>query len=79
MLQKPILLINYFDAEFPIVNDNVVKEIKNIDELKTVILDRSFLKIDSNVIQNYLQNKIYKFDGKCGERAARHILSLFNN
>lgn len=79
LLKKPIFFINFFDEHFPMVKDNVAKEFKNTDELISAIQDGSFSKIKLDIIQKYLKKKIHKFDGKCGERAAMHILSLFNN
>ncbi len=79
LLKKPIFFINFYNEQFQLVKDNVAKEFKNIDELISTIKDGSFSKINLDARQKFLDKKIYKFDGKCGARAATHILSLFDN
>ncbi len=79
MLKKPILFLNFYGEHFQMVKDGVAKECKNTDELISIIQNASFSKINFNAYEKYVERKIYKFDGKCGERAANKILSLFKN
>lgn len=81
LLKKPLFIMNLFNenAEKNLyVNENVALECKNTDELISKIKSEAYKKIDSKKIQDFIERKIHKFDGKCGERAALNILQLLD-
>jgi len=80
LLKKPIVFITFYGEQFQMVTDyNVAKAVKNPEELVSIIKNGSFLNVNLDSIQKYIHNKAYKFDGRCGERAAMHIISLFDD
>lgn len=76
LLDKPILMLNPYKDVLPYVKEGVAMECKTVNDLINRINDGSYSKIDSAKRQEFISNQTYKFDGRCGERAAGQILSL---
>lgn len=79
LLNKPILVMNFFDEDVsrnPFIKEQVVLECKSIRELLCYLNDRRDFQPNPERLASFLEKSIYKFDGKCGERAAAHIVSL---
>lgn len=79
LLNKPIIMINMFNESYSFIQEDIVIECKTAAEMIEVIQSKKFMKINNENIKKFLEKKIYKFDGKCGERAAEHIFSLLVN
>jgi hypothetical protein len=82
LLNKPLIIMNIFNenTEKNIYTlENVAIECKTTEELVEKINNGNYLNINSEKIQNFIKDKIFKFDGKCGERAAEYILQLIKN
>ena len=76
LLNKPLFIINLFNERLPYIEEKVAIECKSIDVLIDKIKDGSYSKIDVDKMRTFIERQLYKFDGKCGERAADHIVSL---
>ena len=71
--------MNYFNENNEkniYVLENVAIECKSTNELISVLKNETYKKLDPKIIQNFIEKKIFKFDGKCGERAAENITKL---
>lgn len=79
LLHKPILYFNPFKEIPQYVKDKVAMEFKNISDLITYIKNEEYCNINLEKIDEYLKEKLFKFDGRCGERAAHQILLLLKN
>lgn len=78
LLKKPLFIMNLFNENDGSIylKEKVVTECHNTDMLIQKIKDGSYASIDKEKIDAFMEKLLYKFDGKCGERAANHILSL---
>jgi hypothetical protein len=82
LLRKPIYIINIFNEDASknlYLKENVATECRTIDELIEKIRNASSSQIDLNRIYAFVEKQVYLFDGKCSERAAKHIISLLEN
>ena len=76
LLNKPLFIINFFNETLPYIEEKVAIECKSVDVLIDKIKDGSYSKIDVDRVRAFVEKQLYKFDGKCGERAADQILLL---
>ena len=76
LLNKPIIMMNMLNETVPYIEEKVVIECTDTNMLAHKIRDGSYSEIDKDRIQEFVKKQLYKFDGKCGERAADHIVSL---
>lgn len=79
LFQKPIILVNMFNERYPFIAEEIVLECKNGKETREKIEDGTYLKMDEKKLSLYKERKFFKFDGKCGERAAEIILNIIKN
>ncbi|MGC1132305.1 MAG: UDP-N-acetylglucosamine 2-epimerase [Nitrososphaeraceae archaeon] len=82
LLGKPLYIVNIFNEEVSknlYLKEKVAIECRTIDELITNIKNGISSTIDPNRIHTFIEKYTYKFDGKCSERAAKHIISLLDN
>jgi len=79
LFEKPIILVNMFNENYSYIREKVVIECKNGEEVRKKILDGSYEKIDKKKISLYKERKFFKFDGRCGERAAEQIIKVLEN
>ena len=76
LLNKPLFIINLFNERISYIEEKVATECKTPDVLVNKIIDGSYSKIDVDRVQAFVEKQLYKFDGKCGERAANQILLM---
>lgn len=81
LLEKPMYFMNIFDEDTSkniFLKEKVATECKTTEALISEIRNRTYYRIDSRRVHSLLEKYTYKFDGKCSERAASHIISLLN-
>jgi hypothetical protein len=81
LLEKPMYLMNIFDEDTTkniFLKEKVATECKTMEELISKIRNRIYYRVDSERVYALVEKYMYKFDGKCSERAANHIISLVN-
>lgn len=81
LLEKPMYFMNIFDEDTTkniFLKEKAATECKTTEELISKIRNRIYYRIDSERVNSLLEKYTYKFDGKCSERAASHIISLLN-
>lgn len=76
LFEKPIILVNMFNENYPFIREQIVIESKNGAETIQKIKDGSYKDIDQEKLSLYKKRKFFKFDGKCGERAADIISNI---
>jgi len=76
LFEKPIILVNMFNENYPFIREKIVIECKNGEETRKKIEDGSYKEIDKKKLSLYKERKFFKFDGKCGERAAEQITKI---
>ncbi len=76
ILKKPILHLNFYDESISLIEEGLSIECKNIFELQENLKTLNFSKFHLKKYDEIIQKKIYKFDGKCGERATKAIFFL---
>ncbi len=82
ILNKPTYIINTFNENYKnieYIKEGVVLECKNADEFVDNISKSNFAIADPQKVKKFIENKIYKFDGECGKRAAGQIISLLDS
>ena len=79
LFEKPIILVNMFNEHYPFITERIVHECKSGKETREKIEDGSYRNIDQKNLSLYKERKFFKFDGKCGERAAEVILNIIKN
>lgn len=81
LLEKPIYMMNIFDEDTTknlFLKEKVATECKTVEELISNIRNRICAKIEPDRLDAFIEKFTYKFDGKCSERAASHIISLLD-
>jgi hypothetical protein len=81
LLEKPIYMMNIFDEDTTknlFLKEKVATECKTVEQLISNIRNRISAKIEPDRIDAFIEKFTYKFDGKCSERAANHIISLLD-
>lgn len=79
LLSKPVIVLNIFAediADNRYLSERVVLECRDAEELIRIIDGKTYEELISPDLNAFIKNTIYLFDGKCGERAANHILSF---
>jgi UDP-N-acetylglucosamine 2-epimerase len=78
LLKKPIIVLNLFDESYNFINDGIVIGCNDLDNLIGIIQQKKWSETDQKKIDSYTKNHLFKFDGKCGERAAEVIMNFLN-
>lgn len=82
LLGKPVYLMNIYAnnklPENPFVQEEVVVECQSINELMDKIKRPNYAGVKDERLQMFIEKYLYRFDGKCGERAAKYILSMLH-
>lgn len=82
LLKKPIFIMNLFNdgiENYALLQERIALECKSTDVLVSKIKDGSYINMTTHGIEKFIEKYFYKFDGKCGERAADLILSLLTD
>jgi len=76
-LEKPVIVVNLFDypiKNMPFVAEGLAHELKNINNLRNLILNIKTMKVDKEKLDKYISKYIYKFDGEASQRIADSIV-----
>jgi len=78
LLKKPIILLQLITEELTesMYDENVIGVCKNLNDIFKKINELQNKKVDQVIRDEYIENIIGKFDGKCSERAVNEILRI---
>lgn len=76
LFEKPIIIVNMFNENYPFIREGIIIECKNGEETRKKIEDGSYKEMNKNKLRLYKERKFFKFDGKCGVRAAEIITKV---
>jgi hypothetical protein len=82
LLGKPLYIANFFNEDVTknlYLKEKVATECRAVDELIRNIKNGANSIADPDRIHTFVQKHTYIFDGKCSERAAKHIVSLLES
>jgi len=79
LMKKPIVVLNFFkENEFGHADPSITTYCTKISDLISKI-NESKLKINDDLLHDYIERNVFKFDGKCSERAAIEIIDFLNS